>query len=229
LALRGDFVPNAVNLEAGAELPDSVRPFLDLARKLGRLVAALAGEGVSTLDVTYQGQIAEEDTRVVTLSALRGFLQAGIHEPVTYINAPVLASERGIEYTEKKTTETGDYTNLVRLMTSRGDRTVTVAGTLAGGRNEPRLVEIDDVTIEVSLTPYMAFFRYEDRPGVVHKLSGILADNDINIAFMQVGRSGPGEEAIMALAVDSPIPAPALQEMTRSADITSARFVSLDE
>jgi D-3-phosphoglycerate dehydrogenase len=228
LALRGDFVPNAVNLEAGAELPDFVRPFLDLARKLGRLAAALAGESVSSLDVAFQGQIAEEDTRVVTLSALRGFLQAGVHEPVTYINAPVLASERGIEYGESKSTETGDYTNLVRVTAHRADRRVTVAGTLAGRRNEARLVELDDVPIEVSLTPYMAFFRYEDRPGVVHKLSGILSDNDINIAFMQVGRSGPGEEAIMALAVDSPVPAAVLQEMIRSADITSGRFVSLD-
>jgi D-3-phosphoglycerate dehydrogenase len=140
----------------------------------------------------------------------------------------VLAGERGIDYSEKKSTETGDYTNLVRITTSRGDRRVTVAGTLAGRRNEPRLVEIDDVSIEVSLTPYMAFFRYEDRPGVVHKLSGILADNQINIAFMQVGRSGPGEEAIMALAVDSPVPANVLQEMIRSAEITSGRFVSLD-
>jgi D-3-phosphoglycerate dehydrogenase len=228
LALRGDFVPNAVNLEAGAELPDFLRPFLDLGRKLGRLTAALAGEGVGALDVSYQGQIAEEDTRVVTLSALRGFLQAGVHEPVTYINAPVLAAERGIEYTEEKTAEAGDYTNLVRVTTYRGDRKVTVAGTLAGRRNEARLVEIDDVSIEVSLTPYMAFFRYEDRPGIVHRLSGILADNQINIAFMQVGRSGPGEEAIMALAVDSPIPAPVLQEMIRSGDIASGRFVSLD-
>jgi D-3-phosphoglycerate dehydrogenase len=228
LALHGDFVPNAVNLEAGAELPEFLRPFLDLGRKLGRLTAALAGEGVGALDVSYQGQVADEDTRVVTLSALRGFLQAGVHEPVTYINAPVLAGERGIEYTEMKTTETGDYTNLVRVTTYRGDRKVTVAGTLAGRRNEVRLVEIDDVAIEVSLTPFMAFFRYEDRPGIVHKLSGILADNQINIAFMQVGRSGPGEEAIMALAVDSPIPGPVLQEMIRSGDIASGRFVSLD-
>ena len=228
LALRGDFVPNAVNLEAGAELPDFLRPFLDLARKLGRLAAALAGESVGTIDVAYQGQIAEEDTRVVTLSALRGFLQAGVHEPVTYINAPVLAGERGIDYSEKKSTETGDYTNLVRVTTYRGDRRVTVAGTLAGRRNEPRLVEVDDVSIEVSLTPYMAFFRYVDRPGVVHKLSGILADNEINIGFMQVGRSGPGQEAIMALAVDSPVPASVLQEMISAAEITSGRFVSLD-
>jgi D-3-phosphoglycerate dehydrogenase / 2-oxoglutarate reductase len=228
LALRGDFVPNAVNLEAGAELPAFLRPFLDLARKLGRLTASLAGDGVGSLEVSYQGQIAEEDTRVVTLSALRGFLQAGVHEPVTYINAPVIAHDRGVEYGEQKSTEIGDYTNLVRITTYRDNRRVTVAGTLAGRRNEPRLVELDDVPIEVSLTPYMAFFRYEDRPGIVHKLSGILADNAINIAFMQVGRSGPGEEAIMALAVDSPVPAAVLQEMIRAADITSGRFVSLD-
>jgi D-3-phosphoglycerate dehydrogenase len=228
LALRGDFVPNAVNLEAGAELPDFVRPFLDLGRKLGRLASSLAGDGVGALDVSYQGQIAEEDTRVVTLSTLRGFLQAGVHEPVTYINAPVLASERGIEYSESRSTEAADYTNLVRVTTHRGDRTVTVAGTLAGRSNEARLVEIDGVPVEVSLTPYMAFFRYEDRPGIVHNLSGVLADNDINIAFMQVGRTDAGGEAIMALAVDSPIPAKALQEMIEAAHITSGRFVSLD-
>src|SRR5262249_2828289 len=95
LALRGDFVPNAVNLEAGAELPDFVRPSRDRGRKLGRLASSPAGDRVGALDATYQGAIAEEDTRVVTLSTLRGFLQAVVHEPVTYINAPVLAAERG--------------------------------------------------------------------------------------------------------------------------------------
>jgi D-3-phosphoglycerate dehydrogenase / 2-oxoglutarate reductase len=228
LALRGDFVPNAVNLEAGAELPDFVRPFLDLGRKLGRMAASLAGDGIGSLEVSYQGQIADEDTRVVTLSTLRGFLQAGVHEPVTYINAPVLASERGIEYTERKSSEVADYTNLVRITTHRDDRTVTVAGTLAGRQNDARLVEIDGVPVEVSLTPYMAFFRYEDRPGVVHRLSGVLAENDINIAFMQVGRTDAGGEAIMALAVDSKIAPDVLQVMVKAADITSGRFVSLD-
>jgi D-3-phosphoglycerate dehydrogenase len=227
LALRGEFVPNAVNLEAGGELPEFVRPFLDLATKLGRLSAALAGGAVSELEVTYNGQIAEEDTRVITLSALRGFLQAGVHEPVTYVNAPVLAQDRGLAYSERNSTVPADYTNLIRVSAIRDDRTVTVAGTLSGRKNEARLVEIDDVSIEVSLTPYMAFFRYEDKPGIVHKLSGILAENGINIAFMQVGRSGPGGEAIMALAVDSEVDAPVLQQMIEAADITSGRFVSL--
>jgi D-3-phosphoglycerate dehydrogenase len=228
LALRGEFVPNAVNLQAGRELSDFVRPFVDLARKLGRLAAALTGEAVGELEVEYLGQIGEEDTRVLTLSALRGFLQPAVHEPVTYVNAPVLASDRGINYGERKSKATADYLNLVRVTTRRDGRTVTVAGTLAGRRNEPRLVEIDDVGIEVSLTPYMAFFRYQDRPGVVHKLTGVLAAHDINIAFMQVGRRGEGEEAIMALAVDSPIPADVFREAMAAADIASGRFVALE-
>ena len=147
---------------------------------------------------------------------------------MTYVNAPIIASDRGIEYSETRSATSTDYTNLVRITAHRSDRAVAVAGTLAGRANEPRVVEIDDVSIEVSLTPYMAFFRYEDRPGVVHKLSGILSDNHINIAFMQVGRRDKGGEAIMALAVDSPIPAPVVQEMVSSADITSGRFVSLE-
>ncbi len=228
LALRGEFVPNAVNLQAGRELPEFVRPFVGLANKLGRLAAALTGEAVGELEVEYLGQIAEEDTRVLTLSALRGFLQPALHEPVTYVNAPILASDRGLDYGERRSKATADYLNLVRVTARRDGRTVTVAGTLAGRRNEPRLVEIDDTAIEVSLTPYMAFFRYQDRPGIVHRLTGVLAAHEINIAFMQVGRRGEGEEAIMAVAVDSPIPPDVFREAMDAASIASGRFVSLE-
>lgn len=228
LALRGEFVPNAVNLEAGSELPEFVRPFVGLSNKLGRLAAALAGEAVGQLEVAYQGQIADEDTRVLTLSALRGYLQGAIHEPVTYVNAPVLAADRGIDYGERKSKSTEDYLNLLRVTAKRDDRTITVAGTLSGRGDQPRLVEIDNVIVEVELTPYMAFFRYVDRPGVVHKLSGVLSDHDINIAFMQVGRRDEGGEAIMVLAVDSSIPPEVFEEMIAAADITSGRFVVLD-
>lgn len=228
LALRVEFVPNAVNLEAGRELPEFVRPFVYLAAKLGRLCATLSGEAVGELEVSYHGQIADEDTRVLTLSALRGFLQPAVHAPVTFVNAPVLAADRGINYGERKSKTSADYMNLVRVTARRNGTTVSVAGTLAGRANEPRLVEIDDVALEVSLSPYMAFFRYEDRPGVVHKLSGVLAEHDINIAFMQVGRRARGEEAIMALAVDSPISPDIFKEAMAEAQIASGRFVSFD-
>ncbi|HVL80854.1 MAG TPA: phosphoglycerate dehydrogenase [Actinomycetota bacterium] len=230
LALRGEFVPNAVNLEAGGELPELLRPFLRLATRLGRLVAALAGEGVGALEVAYHGPVASEDTRVLTLSALRGFLQAGVHEPVTYVNAPMVASDRGIDYTETRSAASTDYTNLVRVTARRDGEPVVVGGTLVGRANEERVVEIDGRPLEIALTRYMAFFRYDDRPGVVHRASGPLADADINIKNMVVAEPpSPGEPAVMALAVDSPIPAEVLEAAMEAAGIRSGRFVVLEE
>lgn len=229
LALRGDFVPNAVNLEAGGELPDFVRPFLSLATNLGRLVGALAGEGVGEVEAAYQGQIGEEDTRVLTLSALRGFLQPNVHEPVTYVNAPILAADRGINYGERTSTVSEDYVNVVRVTARRERGDVTVAGILAGKTNEPRLVEIDGRTLEIAFSRYMTFFRYEDRPGVVHKMSGPLAEAGISIKNMFIGEPpSAGEDAILVFSVDAPIPQDVFDEMMRTAGIASGRFVSLD-
>lgn len=229
LALRGEFVPNAVNMQAGRELPELVRPFVGLSSMLGRLASALSGEAVGELEISYYGKISEEDTRVLTLSALRGFLQPAMHQPVTYVNAPVLAEERGIAYAERKSTTTADYLNLVRVTTRRDGRTVTVAGTLAGRGNEARLVEIDGRGLEIAFSSYMAFFRYEDRPGVVHKMSGPLAEAGISIKNMVVAEpSQAGEDAVLVLTVDSPIPSEVFGEMMRAAGIPSGRFVSLE-
>lgn len=229
LALRGDFVPHAVNLAAGAELPELVKPFMPLAEKLGRLACAIGGSQVASIEVEYHGQIAEQDTRLVTLTALRGFLQPVVHEPVTFVNAPLMAKERSLDYAERKSTAQADYLNVVRVVARGATQTVSVAGTLVGRRNEARLVEIDGTPIEITLSPYMAFFRYEDRPGVVHKMTGVLAENAINIATMQVGRSEQGGEAIMALAVDSPIPPRVFEQTKAAAGIPHGRFVELGE
>lgn len=228
LALQGEFVPNAVNMQAGRELPEFVKPFVPLASKLGRLACALSGSAVAQVEVEYHGQIADEDTRVLTLSALRGFLQPVVHEPVTFVNAPVLAKDRSLDYAERKSSAATDYLNLVRVVARREGSEVSVAGTLVGRRNEERLVEVDGVPMEITLTPYMAFFRYEDRPGVVHRMSGVLADNAINIATMQVGRREQGGEAVMGLSVDSPIPPEVFERTKEAAGIPSGRFVSLE-
>jgi D-3-phosphoglycerate dehydrogenase / 2-oxoglutarate reductase len=230
LALRGEVVTNAVNVQAGADLPDLLKPFVGLTSKLGRLAQALSGEGVSSLDISYHGRIAEYDTRLLTLAALRGFLQPAVLEPVTFVNAPLLASDRGLEYSESRSTSAEDYLNLVRLVISREGEPVSVAGTLAGRANEERLVEIDGRPLEITLTRNMAFFRYEDRPGVVHRASGPLADAQINIKNMVVAEPlHEGEPAIMALAVDSPIPAEVLEGAMQAAGIRSGRFVVLED
>lgn len=227
-ALRGDLVPNAVNLQAGRDIPERVRAYLPLAQKLGRLACALAASGARELEVAYLGEIAEEDTRVLTLSALRGFLQGQVHEPVTFVNAPVLAKDRGLAYAERSSSTSDEYLNLLRLEARWGDGSVSVAGTLSGHRNEPRLVEIDDITVEIPLTNYMAFFRYEDRPGVAVSILGPLASHGINIGQMQIGRRGPGEEAILALDVDSPIASEVFDEMLGASGISWGRYVTLE-
>jgi D-3-phosphoglycerate dehydrogenase len=229
LALRGEFVPNAVNLDASGDLSEFLRPFLPLASKLGRLAGALAGDKVSDIEVSYQGQVGEEDTRVLTLSVLRGFLQPALHEPVTYVNAPILAADRGIGYGEHRSPTSENYVNLVTVTAHREDRSVTVAGILAGKANAPRLVEVDGRTLEITFSRYMAFFRYKDKPGVVHNASGPLAEAGISIKNMYVGEPpSPGEDAILVLSVDKPIPTDVFDEMMRAAGIASGRFVSLD-
>ncbi len=229
LALRGDFVPNAVNLDGAGELSAFVRPFLGLSTKLGRLASALVGGAITSLEAEYHGEVADEDTRVVTLSALRGFLQPVVLEPVTFVNAPLLARDRGIEIGERKSSTPADYVSMLRLVATAADRTIEVAGALFGRKNEERLVEIDGLPIDIPLARYMAVFRYEDRPGVIHRLTGPLAEHGINIATMDLGRPGEqGAESILALAVDSPIPPEVFEEAMQAAGIPFGRFVVLE-
>src|SRR5438552_802214 len=162
LALGGDFVPFAVNV-AAAEASETVRPFLPLAERLGTIYASLA-EGVpSSLEVAYEGQLADYDTRILTLAVLKGLLGAGSDEPVSYVNAPQLATERGVEVRETKTSTAQDYVNLVTL---RGGEH-SIAGTLAGLKSEPRIVMVDEHSIDVPPARHMLIVRNEDRPGML--------------------------------------------------------------
>jgi D-3-phosphoglycerate dehydrogenase len=211
LALSGDFVPYAVNVSA-SEASETVRPFLPLAERLGSLFASL-NEGVpASLDIEYQGQLADYDTRILTLSVLKGLLGAGSEEPVSYVNAPQLAEERGIDVRETTTTHAHDYVNLISL---RGG-THTLAGTLAGLHAEPRIVMLDDHTVEVPPARHMLVVRNDDRPGMIAVVTTALGDRDINISDIHVGRSPAGEAALMVLAIDAPAP-PDLLEQLRAA------------
>ena len=139
LALGGDFVPFAVNVSA-SEASETVRPFLPLAERLGSLFASL-NEGVpASIEITYEGQLADYDTRILTLAVLKGLLRAGSEEPVSYVNAPQIAEVRGVDVRETKSSAARDYVNLVSLR--GGDH--AIAGTLAGPRSEPRIVMVDD-------------------------------------------------------------------------------------
>lgn len=229
LALRGEFVPFAVNLDVGTDIPDSVRPYLKLTEKLGRIAVALAGPGIEGLRFEYHGQIAEHDTRALTLYGLKGAFSKVVHEPVTFVNAPVLARERGISVEESKSSQSLDYVNLVEVRAQCEGETVSVGGVLVGKKDTERLVRVFGYEFDMAFAPTMAFFRYEDRPGVIGIVGTLLGEAGVNVASMEVGRQAEGGQALMGLAVDSPIPQDVLDDIKERARLEDARLVIMAE
>jgi D-3-phosphoglycerate dehydrogenase len=222
-ALRGEFVASAVNLHVAAAVSDAVRPFMPLAEKLGRVFTALHQGAVSQLTVEYVGKIAGEDTAALTLSAQKGMLRDVVHEPVTYVNAPLLAEERGIKLTTLTTSAAQDYVSLVCLR--GGD--VAVAGTLIGPSNRERLVNVWGFDVDMEPADHMLFFRYVDRPGIVGLIGTRLGEAGVNIANMQVGRREAGGEALIAMTVDSRVPSELVPDLVGLIGATDVRAIDL--
>jgi D-3-phosphoglycerate dehydrogenase len=227
LALRGDFVPYAVNL-AAKEASSTVAPFLPLAERLGRLFMALAGGLVETLDVAYEGEIADYDCRVLTLGVLKGALTATVDEPVSFVNAPQLAEARGLAVRESMSSSALDYVNLVTLRGSIGDRDVHVAGTLFGKRAAPRIVGINDHSVDMPPSSHMLVVRNSDTPGMIGKVATIIGGAGLNIADMDVGTNAAGEAALMVLSTDASVPAEIIDQLHATPGVFDARAIDLD-
>jgi len=224
LALGGDLVPFALNVSAG-EVAEPVRPYLGVADMLGRVFASLHGGLPPVVEITYQGGLADHDTRILTLSALRGLFSAGgtSEEPVSYVNAPRMAEERGIEVRETTSSASPDYLNLVTL--SGGGH--SVSGTVSGHRSEPRIVMVDDHTVDLAPADYMLVVRNDDRPGMIGVVGTVLGEAGLSIANMAVGRSPSGGAALMVLATDRAVPADVLGRLSGSEGIVAVHQVSL--
>ena len=229
LALGGDFVPYAVNVSAGTEVPEAVRPFLSLAEELGAILNGLAEGAVRSIDCEYLGKIAEVDTRVLTLAALKGALAGVVHEPVSFVNAPAIAAERGIALSETKSTGSRDYVNLVALRAETEEGEVAVAGTLVGKRDGERLVQVFDFDVDMAPARHMTFLLYEDRPGVIGKVGTLLGDAGVNIAGAQVARKAAGGLALMAVTTDTHIPQGVLDRIAEGIGAARARQITLPE
>jgi D-3-phosphoglycerate dehydrogenase len=222
LALAGEFVPFAVNVSA-AEASETVRPFLPMAERLGALFGGFGIEGISELAVEYQGQLAEYDTRILTLSLLKGFFARTSDEPVSYVNAPKLATERGISVRESKTTTAKDFVNLITLRA--GDH--AIAGTLAGLRGQPRIVMVDDHSVDLPPAKHMLIVHNEDKPGVIGVVGALLGESGVNIDDMDVGRAPDGPAAMMVVATDRPVPAEVLDRLRAADQVRSVHAVDL--
>lgn len=227
LALAGELVPDAVNVQGGL-IAEDVRPGIALTERLGRIFTALAGGVASALDVEVRGEITVHEVRVLELAALKGVFADIVEDAVTYVNAPLLASERGLAVRLVTDPVSPDHRNLITLRGTLADgSTVSVSGTLVGIAQRERLVEVDGFDIDIEPTAHLAFVRYRDRPGMVGTVGRILGDAGVNIAGMQVSRDRQGGEALVALSVDSPIPDDALEAVAREMAAESVRSVDL--
>ncbi|MDH2427628.1 phosphoglycerate dehydrogenase [Sphaerisporangium sp. TRM90804] len=229
LALAGEFVPDAVNVQGGAVAED-VKPGLPLAEKLGRVFTALAGEVATRLDVEIRGEIAAHDVRVLELAALKGVFTDVVEDAVTYVNAPLLAKDRGVTVELVTSEESPDWRNVVTVRGVLADgRTVSVSGTLSGPRQVTKIVEVNGFPMEIEPTDHLAFFNYVDRPGIVGIVGRILGEREVNIASMQVSRDAKGGEALIALTVDSAIPADVVDQIAAEIGAEGGRTVDLTD
>jgi len=210
-ALDGGVVTNAVNIPTvGAEDLEVLGPFVELAAKLGRLALELAGTDVRRIAIEVNGELADRDTRLLTVAALNGAFQGHTDQPVNYVNAPVVAADRGIEVVEEKRRTSRDYTSLVAVAADD----VRVAGTTIGTDARHFLVSALGFDVEMELAPRMAFLLYDDIPGVIGRIGTLFGAAGVNIANMTVSRNRAGGKALMVLSIDS-APPPELVEQLR--------------
>jgi D-3-phosphoglycerate dehydrogenase len=214
-ALEGGLVTNAVNIPTvGADDLEVLGPYVPLSAKLGRFAMELAGGDVRKIQIEVFGELAEYDTRLLTVAALNGAFQGHTEQPVNYVNAPVVAADRGIEVVEEKRRSSRDFKNLVAV--SADD--VRVAGTAIGTDDRHWLVSALGFALEMELAPRMVLLRYADVPGVIGRVGTLFGEAGVNIANMAVSRNREGETALMAVSTDSDAPPELLERLRSEAD-----------
>lgn len=186
------------------ETARAIAPYLPLTETLGRIAAQYFRGATKTLTVDVSGDLADHDASQLTAAALRGVLENATTERVNLINAGLLAKNRGLTVNERKSSNAGTFASLVTLTLEGDTGKAVVAGTVANG--ESRLVRVDDHWLDMAPTPLMLITRHQDKPGTMGRIGLMLGEADVNISSMQLGRSGPRQDALMLLAVDDEVP-----------------------
>jgi D-3-phosphoglycerate dehydrogenase len=223
-ALQGLVPMHAINAPVpvgeGAEF---VAKFSGLCEVLGSLLYQLTDNPGDSLKIEYYGEVANFDTRLLDVSAQKGLLAPMVHEPLNFVNTPLLAKERGLRLETSRSPESADYTSLVVLRMGED----VVSGTLFGPRFQPRLVGALGYDFDIVPEKHMLFIRNEDQPGMIGKAGSILGEHGVNIGNMAVGRGEPGSRAAMAVTVDEPVSDEVLKVLVETEGFNDARAVTL--
>ncbi len=213
-ALRGEDYRNAVNMPfvPGMDF-ESTRPYLQLAERIGTLIHVLARNPVRRVAVEYRGDDVNTLIKPVTVAILKGLLAPVLADSVNYINAPVLAVERGVQVTQAKGLKSADYASIVLCQATLEDgEAITIAGTLLD-RREPHIVQINDYRLNLVPEGHLLIMGSFDQPGVIGKVGTLMAQNGVNIASWQTGRTQPGGHTLTVLTLDEALPDPLLEQL----------------
>ena len=234
-ALRGRTVRGAVNVPGFAQsLPDELKPYIELAKRMGALAAGISSGNFLSVRVIYRGEIAEMNTTPVTTSLLVALLQPHFTEPLNVVNAPVLAQERGINIDEVKNTAKRDFSTLIRIEVNTAPQGGTasamrsVTGTIFG-RKFPRIIAIDNYRMEMIPEGHVAVMFNSDEPGVIGKVGGVFGNHGINIGSMTFGRDRKTNTAVLAINLDGMPPDGAIEELNRFSFMSSVHVFHLPE
>lgn len=221
LALKGDPVPYAVNVNSG-DVDDQTKPFLYLAERLGTLFASLFKEIPSSLKVSLTGEIGDRDSTPATRNALKGALTVWSEAPVSIVNCQAMAKDLGVNVQSFSTTDTfnNDYTNLVTI--ASGEH--TLSATLFGQDRQARVVSIDGHIVDIPPADNMLIVKNDDRPGAIGRVTSVIGDAGINIDNMAVN-SMPGGDALMCIVTSTKIPKNLLETIQALAGIKYALAV----
>ena len=201
--LNGEFVP-AVNMPPVTGDINQLRPYIDLAEKLGSIYYQAERDRVTKIEVIYSGDVAKMDTRAITLSAIKGFLNSAGDQDVNYINAELKLKELGVKLTESKSTHLDKYTNLITVKFTNVNKELAVSGTVFA-KDVIRIVDFFGYQLDFEPTPHVIAIQNMDVPGMIGKVGTLLGENDINIAAMQWSRNRRGEKAVSFISVDAEI------------------------
>ena len=224
-ALHGEPVMTAVNMApVSSQVMNVIKPYFDLAERLGCTVCSLAEGAVKGVEVEYNGDITEVNTKMITTAVIKGLLNPILESNVNYVNAPGLAKERNIKVTEIKNKEAKNFANLITVTARTEKSSVRVQGTLFG--EEGRIVMIDNYRVDVDPHARILICPHINRPGVIGTVGSIMGAAKINISGMQVGKTDVEGTNIMVLTIDNDVTADVIRQVTAIDGIFDAKLVN---
>ena len=227
LALAGDLVPDAVNV-AGGNIDASVKPGISLMENMGQILFGLSGGNVAAIEVEVRGEIAAHDVSVLKLAGLKGFFENAVTDQVSYVNAPLLAEQRGVDVKLVVDSRSDEYRNVTSIKATLADgTTASVSGTVIGPKLAQKIVAINGYEVELAMAEHLVLMVYGDRPGIVAVYGQAFAEAGVNIAAMQIARQQKGGKALSVITVDSPVPTEVLERVRVAIEADTMKAIDL--